>query len=422
MLRARREKLALPDPSVLEGVWMAAARAGILHDSREVVLAGLGSALVIDLPDGLAAAAAPAALAGVLAGVALDGPDGPGGTGVVAFGALPFDPLEPGRLVLPEVLIGWRPAEQAVWVTQVRADGAFADAAALLAGVSAQAAASPQRSDPGPLSYQPSGDGYTSEVGACIEQIRLGDVDKVVLARKVHGEAAESIDTSALLATLRAREPSCTLYAHQLGRARYVGASPELLVATSGGAVHAHPLAGTVALVGAPSDAERIAWLEGSDKNRWEHDVMVDDIVTRLSPLCDTIAVPDAPSIVALSTIAHLGTWIDGKLRGPAGPDAALRVLAAIHPTPAVGGVPRDAALRILAALEGESRGPYAGPVGWIDADGTSEWTLGIRGILVEGAAFSVWAGAGIVSDSDPGEELAETQVKLESVLRAFDS
>ena len=148
---------------------------------------------------------------------------------------------------------------------------------------------------------------------------------------------------------------------------------------------------------------------------------MVDDIVTRLAPLCDTVAVPDAPSIVALSSIAHLGTWIDGKLRGPAGPDAALRVLAAIHPTPAVGGVPLDGGARILGELEGESRGPYAGPVGWVDADGSSEWFLGIRGILVEGAAFSVWAGAGIVSDSDPAEELAETQVKLESVLRAFD-
>ncbi len=149
---------------------------------------------------------------------------------------------------------------------------------------------------------------------------------------------------------------------------------------------------------------------------------MVDDIVARLSALCDSVSAADVPSIVRLSTDARLGTWVDGKLSGGGDAETAVRALVALHPTPAVAGSPREAAIGLIETHETASRGPWAGAVGWVDADGTSTWTLALRGLRVAGSAFEVWGGAGIVAASDPAEELAETEHKLASVLRVLSS
>ena len=181
--------------------------------------------------------------------------------------------------------------------------------------------------------------------------------------------------------------------------------------------MRSQPLAGTISLPPNAAPDDYHTWLLGSAKNLHEHAVVVDDIVQLLSRDYDDIVADSTPSIVALRTVAHLGSWVTGvhgdALRAP----DALAVLRLLHPTAAVGGMPRDAAVELLARLEQHDRGHYAGPVGWVDACGDGEWWLGLRGVLVDGAAFEAWAGAGIVSESDPIAEREETRDKMASVL-----
>jgi isochorismate synthase len=398
----------------------AAARHGALHASDELVVCAFGQAATIPLDDGLADPLMPARVLGVLEAVELEGDDGPGGSGVVALGSLPFDAIASGELQVPTLVCAWQPSGATAWVTQIGEGSRLRPEAAMHSILAGDDRRVPHQAIDS-ITEQPDGKDYAAAVAACVARIKCGDVEKVVLARKLLGRATEPIDVAALARALHETEPSCTLYAFPHGGRRFVGASPELLLATSGGAVAAHPLAGTVSL--ASDDAtDRIAWLRASAKNLTEHRLVVEDIIARLAGLCDAIGAPATPEVVRLSTVAHLGTWVDGKLSGRHDADAAMRALAAVHPTPAVGGVPREAALAIINELEPSPRGPWAGPVGWVDADGTSTWTLGLRGLLVDGDSFEAWGGAGIVVDSDPQGELEETTVKLASVLRAFSS
>jgi len=308
------------------------------------------------------------------------------------------------------------------WVTEIAAEGAHRGGDRRLAAL--QALGGPAQGPGGVVERHErlSGDGYREAVVSSVARLRAGELTKVVLARSVVGTCVEWIDPAAVAASLHEADTSCSVYSYAVPGGRLVGASPELIVATSGRAVSAHPLAGTVALEGDGDDAGRLEWLLASAKNRVEHSVVVDDIMRRLAPLCDTLGASDAPSIVRLSTDARLGTWIDGKLQGDPSADLAMRVLAALHPTPAVGGVPRERALELIDTLEGAPRGQWAGPVGWVDAGGTSTWTLALRSLLVDQRHFEAWAGAGIVAESDPEEERLETAVKLASVLRVLSA
>jgi len=234
----------------------------------------------------------------------------------------------------------------------------------------------------------------------------------------VLGTVPEAFDCAAIAQRLRLREPICTIYSlptHD-GR-RFVGASPELLARREGTHVQCNPLAGTIALPPnvAPDDYE--TWLLGSTKNLYEHGVLVDDIVQLLETYYDEIDADATPSIVTLRTVAHLGSWVNGEYHGEGDAPDALEVLRLLHPTAAVGGIPRDEAYQLIARLEEHDRGHYAGPLGWIDAHGDGEWWIGLRGVLVKGTSFEAWAGAGIVSESDPMAEREETRDKLASVL-----
>jgi menaquinone-specific isochorismate synthase len=398
----------------------AAARHGALHASDELVVCAFGRATTIPLGEGLAGVATPSLVADALEDIELEGDSGPGGSGVIALGSLPFDATAKSELFVPSLVCAWQPAGATAWITEVGEDGdALHPAAAMHAIIAGDDRRVPGQSIASMVELPP-GRGYASAVAACVARIRAGDAEKVVLARMLRGRATEPIDVAALARALHATEPSCTLYAFPHDGRRFVGASPELLVATSGGAVAAHPLAGTVSLSNGGDVDDQIAWLRASEKNLAEHRLVVEDIVARLSELCDAIGAPATPEVVRLTTVAHLGTWVDGKLAGRHDAHAAMRALAAVHPTPAVGGVPREAAIALIDELEANPRGPWAGPVGWVDADGTSMWTLGLRGLCVVGDTFEAWGGAGIVADSEPQSELDETAVKLASVLRAF--
>jgi menaquinone-specific isochorismate synthase len=259
---------------------------------------------------------------------------------------------------------------------------------------------------------------WGAAVADAVAAIGRGDVDKVVLARAVEVTADGPLVVADVLRRLIALFPSCTTFSID----HFVGASPELLVGRSDEDIHCRPLAGTVARSGDPdTDARLAAGLLASAKNRREHAFVVDRVTQLLSPLCDDLDAPSEPVIMQLRNVAHLATPIHGRLSGPASArPSALALAALLHPTPAVAGTPTDAALDLIAELEGEPRGRYAGPVGWVDADGDGEWVVGIRSAEIDGPRARLMSGVGVVAGSDVDAELAETQLKLQALLAAI--
>jgi isochorismate synthase EntC len=177
-------------------------------------------------------------------------------------------------------------------------------------------------------------------------------------------------------------------------------------------------MAGTVARSGDPEADRRLAaGLLASGKEREEHQYVVDAVASGLRPFCSTVSVPDEPSVVSFRNVSHLGTRVEGRLVAPAA--SALELALALHPTPAVAGTPTDEALAYIEAVERLDRGRYAGPVGWVDGDGNGEFAVGIRSAELAGSTARLFAGVGIVADSEPAAELAETQLKLQALLAA---
>ncbi len=317
-------------------------------------------------------------------------------TGPVAVGALPFDPSASGELVVPRRVVGQLPDGRR-WVTQL--------------GPSAHGAPEP-RVAPGTFSTheRTTYDEWRHIVRCALDLIERGELEKVVLARRVDVTADRPFDLRQVVARLRADQPGCFVYAAD----GLVGATPELLVRRRGDRVESRPMAGTV--VGSDDDA--LVRLDGSEKDAREHRPVPRAIADALAPWCTTLEVPDTPRVVRLASVAHLVSHLEGRLAEPA-PDA-WALAAALHPTPAVGGAPRAAALRTIAALEPAERGRYAGPVGWVDARGDGDWGVALRGAVVDGPSATLHAGAGIVAGSEPGAEWLETQAKLEPMLRAL--
>lgn len=374
-------------------------------------LFGRGVALRLDLPRGLADRSSVSRLGEILAGIASEDEVGLPGCGPVAVGALPFDPTVPATLVVPRTIIGWRDGQ--CWETSIgRLEGRRPHHL--------------EPDNPAPSTGE-SPDGFTlsstshrqwrASVAAAVEKIRAGSFDKVVLARRVEVRANRPFVIGDVLARLIALYPSCMVF-HVDG---FLGASPELLIRRVGCRVTSHPLAGTVARSGdLASDKELVNMLLSSPKERWEHQLVVDALAHALGPRCVSIDVPDRPSVLGLRNVSHLATHITGVLPDRGDAPTALQLLADIHPTPAVAGVPRSAAIDYQREVEGFDRGRYAGPVGWVDARGDGAWALGIRSAEVAGAHASLFAGVGVVADSDPAAELAETQLKLQALLAAL--
>jgi isochorismate synthase len=265
---------------------------------------------------------------------------------------------------------------------------------------------------------RPTPDEYAHHVALAVEILRTKEIDKVVLARSVHGTVPEAIDPAAIAQRLHGREPLCTVFSLPTNEGRrFVGATPELIARRIGATLACHPLAGTIALPPNVAPDDYLNWLLGSSKNQYEHSVPVNEIVNALAHVYDDVQAESSPSIVALRTLAHLGTWINAFCHDVADAPDALAVLRLLHPTSAVGGVPRQSAYELIQRLEQHDRGFYAGPLGWIDENGDGEWWIGFRGLEVKGNEFEAWAGAGIVSESDPTAEREETKAKLASFL-----
>jgi menaquinone-specific isochorismate synthase len=260
---------------------------------------------------------------------------------------------------------------------------------------------------------------YRAAVARALEEIAAGRVTKVVLARAQDLEADRPLHPLRVLNGLRQRFPDCYAFSFTLGRGpSFIGASPERLVRLRQGALETEALAGSMRRgVGASEDVALAAALLRSEKDRREHRQVVDDIVARLAPLGITVEAPPAPQVRRLANVQHLHTPVRGRL--PAGVHL-LDVLAAMHPTPAVGGSPRAAARAAIPELEGFPRGLYAGALGWLNGRGEGEFFVGIRSALVEGARARVYAGAGIVAGSTPETEFAETELKFKAMVDAI--
>ena len=253
-----------------------------------------------------------------------------------------------------------------------------------------------------------------------IEGIRTaiagGAVRKIVSARARVVELTRPIDLAGVVAELGRRQPGCSRFAMVRGGVAFVGASPERLIRRQGRAIDSEALAGSIARRG-DDDATLAASLLASGKDRGEHAWVVTAIDAALGPRCRQLAVPAVPTVRTLRHVLHLHTPISGTLVAD---DHVLTLAAALHPTPAVGGTPTPDALAWIAAHEPEPRGWYAAPVGWFDASGDGELAVAIRSGLIAGSTATLYAGAGIVAESDPDAELAETEVKLRALSGAL--
>ena len=400
----------------------AAGEDGIVWHDESHALAGRGEALRIDLPGGLADADGVRAVDAILATIDVRDDVGLPGCGPVALGALPFNRGAAGHLVVPRVLLGRRGGD--AWLTTVGPalvdpDGRDGLDDEILAAAGSGRRPTGEAPDAFHLVSSIPQTAWCDAVAAAVGHIRAGGLDKVVLARQIAVEANRDIVTSDVLGRLLALYPACMVYRVE----GFIGASPELLIERRGAHVRSHPLAGTIARSGdLVADEALIAGLLASAKDRSEHRFVIDGLRAALGPICSDLEIPSEPAILELRNVSHLATTIDGTLIGAAGgePPTALELVARVHPTPAVGGTPSEAASAYIRAHEGFDRGRYAGPVGWVDAHGDGSWAIGIRSADIDGNRASMYAGVGIVADSQPRAELAETQLKLQALLAAL--
>jgi isochorismate synthase len=273
------------------------------------------------------------------------------------------------------------------------------------------------------LRPDPEPDDYAAAVEHATKRIRANEFQKVVLARSLIVDAERELDAKQLLWRLRAVDPDCYAFATlPFGApqgAILVGASPELLVSRHGRDVRATPLAGSAQRFGdASRDRASSDKLFRSEKEREEHRVVVEDVAHVLGAFCDELDHPHEPELLGTANVWHLATPFRGRLHDPG--VSVLELVAALHPTPAVCGTPREEAREALAELEPIDRGAYAGPVGWVDANGDGEWAIALRCAEITGKTARLFAGAGIVADSVPEAEVDETERKFRALLDAL--
>jgi menaquinone-specific isochorismate synthase len=332
------------------------------------------------------------------------------GSGPIAFGSFTFDASsDESVLIIPRVVLG-RDGRGHAWLTTV---GDTSPQVAL-------AAQAPPTSI-GPLEWREgslTGARWEEAVAEAVAAIKAGGLRKVVLARDLFATAAEPIDARVLLRRLAARYPDCFTFACD----GMVGATPELLVRRAGRRLSALVLGGTAPRGGDGAQDEALgSELLASAKNNEEHAYAVASIRDALGPLCDALEVEARPGLLKFPNLQHLGTQVRGTLTDSGKPKSALALAAAVHPPAAVCGTPTSAALELIRELEHMDRQRYAGPVGWVDAEGNGEWGIALRCAQLSGRTARLFAGCGIVADSEPAAELAETLVKFQPMRGALE-
>jgi menaquinone-specific isochorismate synthase len=366
------------------------------------------------------------------------------GTGPVAFGSFAFSKASDheSRLIVPEIVVGVRDGR--AWLTQITADdgelteaGAFAALEGWLESDPAAAVGSP--ADGGPTTdlaaavVNPdaatlktgslSEEDWMDAVTAGVAEIRTGKLEKLVLARDIVATVPEGVNAAEVLRQLAGRYRECWTY----GVDGLVGATPEMLIQVEGRTAQARVLAGTldrrdaVGEAGLPLDyAERV--LAGSEKQRHEHEIAIQSLTTQLAPFSEAMNAHDEPFILELPNVWHLASDVKAELTEVEGHvPTCLALINALHPTAAVCGTPTQVAGALIRKLEHLDRGPYAGPVGWLDAAGNGEWGIALRGAVIESpTTVRLYAGCGIVEGSQPEAELAETWAKFRPMLESL--
>ncbi len=371
----------------------------------------------------------------VLSAAALQDPVRAAGSGLIAVGGFAFAPnggagrewsgFPPASLVVPELsLARGRDGATLTVNASVAPDDTVDDvvgrAARLIAGLDDRPLPLP---DPSPVgSYRvhspmpPSH--YEQAVSSAIERIRAGEMQKVVLAREVEVGAPDAYDPAAIVGLLRQEFPSCYVFALGRGDATFLAASPELLVRREGQRASTVALAGSIGRSADPAVDDHLGErLLRSAKDREENAIVARNIARVLRPHAVWITAAPEPAVVKVANIQHLATPIRAQLASPV---PVVELAGALHPTPAVGGEPRSRAAELIPALEGLDRGWYAGTVGWTDSTGDGEFCVALRCALLRGSVARLYAGCGIVRDSDPASELAETEIKLAALLPAL--
>ncbi|MEA2288209.1 MAG: menaquinone-specific isochorismate synthase [Solirubrobacteraceae bacterium] len=401
-------------------------------DRGRFALAALGCVAAIDEdgPDRFARAAR--RWRELAAGAVADEPEGPRGSGPVAVGGFAFAGdgggaphwagYRPASLHVPEAAILRRGDEvRLTLVALARPDDVPDELAARL-----EARAADLRERPLPLlDPDPAGrfrvvsamppEHYEAAVARAVERIRAGALDKVVLAREVQVHAPAAHDAAAVLGVLREAFPACHVFCAGRGESAFIAASPELLVRREGLRAGTLALAGSTRRSADPAVDDHLGeQLMRSDQDREEQAIVTRRIVRALRPHSVWVTAAEEPVIAKMANIQHLATPIRAQLAHPV---SAVELAGLLHPTPAVGGEPLAAAAPLIPALEGLDRGWYAGPVGWTDHNEDGEFCVALRCALLTGAVARCYAGVGVVRDSDPTAELAETEVKLGALL-----
>ena len=326
--------------------------------------------------------------------------------GPIALGALPFLPGAPATLVVPAVVVA-KDGRGRAWVTRI--DGA--DGSLVGAPPPTPTAAS--------YTLRPlvAVDHYLAAVAAARDAVRAGRMDKAVIARPIAVESDQPIDVHAVLLRLKATFGS----SHRFSIDGFIGASPELLVEVEGDIVRSFPLAGTTRTTGdAELDAKLAEELQASPKNQIEHRAAIEMVRDTLLPYCSYLDWAPEPEIVKVANVQHLGSQAEGRLSHPT--PTVIELVRALQPTPAVGGYPREEAIDLIRSVEGFERGLYGGAVGWVDGTGNGRWAVSLRcaELSDDRRTARLVAGGGIVADSDPRSELAETQAKFQAMLSAI--
>ncbi|WP_396133145.1 isochorismate synthase MenF [Agromyces sp. 3263] len=390
-------------------------------------IVGLGETLRVETSGASRVKDAAAAWTELAADADVDDRVGLPGTGLVAFGAFAFadHSASSSVLVVPELVLGRRDGR--AWVTRITHASGAAGASGDRGGDGSEDAAAavplaipepaPKRRVPR-VAFTPGAvppEAYESAVAEAVRRIDAGELEKVVLARQLLGELHEEDGLRATITRLAEDYPDTWVYAVD----GLIGASPETLVRVDHGTVSARVLAGTTSRgAGDASDRERATALAASPKDLAEHALAVASAVKRLAPHTARLDASPEPFTLQLPNLWHLATDLKGTLGDGS---SSLDLVQAVHPTAAVAGTPRRVALRVLAELEGFDRGRYAGPVGWIDGDGDGEWAIALRCAQVEpDGTVAAYAGCGIVHDSRPADELAETVMKFRPIVEAF--
>ncbi len=405
-------------------------------DRGHIALAGVGEAVRLQASGAARFTSVAERWRELSAAAVSDPPDGPDGGGPVAVGGFAFAPdggasphwagFEPASLIVPELTLtrtehGGEQLARMTLAALASPDDMPED---LLAGLRRRLAELAERElpllDPAPAgrfqvaSAMPP-EHYEAAVNRAVEMIGSSEMEKIVLAREVQVHAPRPYDPAAVMGVLREEFPSCFVFCVGRGDAALVAASPELLVRREGHRVSTLALAGSTRRSADPAVDNHLGeQLLRDESYREEHAIVARRIERTLRPHAVWVAAAPEPALVRIANIQHLGTPIRAQL---AAPMDALELAGLMHPTPAVGGEPLTVAAPLIPALEGLDRGWYAGPVGWTDATGDGEFCVALRCALLRGAIARCYAGNGIVRESDPAAELAETEVKLSALL-----